>query len=310
MATRLVEAQPPYPAQPVELIVGFAPGGGSDVAGRLIAAYASRKWGHAVNVVNRPGASGITATLHVLNASPDGYTLLVDAHGVSTMRFAVQSDVPFKMEGKTSIALVTLDPVIYTVKHDSPWKTLQDVAAAAKASPQTFRYGLGGVAGVASFSVAQFLYAAGVPVAETNRVVFTGGYPAIVALAGGHVDFGGQQWSDSADLIHAGKLRGLAVVHSRRLPGLPDVPTVAEAGFPDLDVVGWHGLSGPPKLPAHVVARWTALLERASTDPVFLDQALKAQKVVAYKGPEGFWQFQQEELRRYLPLAIKLGIRK
>ncbi len=310
VASGAPDAQPQYPTKPVELIVGFAPGGGADVAGRLIAAYASKKWGQTVNVVNMPGASGITATLHALNARPDGHTLFVDAHAVSSMLFAVQSDVPFKMEAKTPIALVTLDPVIYTVKEDSPWKSLSDVAAAAKANPKAFRYALGGVAGVASFSVSQFLYAAGVPVAETNRVVFTGGAPALTALAGGHVDFAGQQWSESAGLIQGRKIRGLAVVHPTRLSGLSDIPTAKEAGFPELDVVGWQGVSGPPKLPAHVVLKWAALVEKASKDPAFLEQALRLNKVIAYKGPEAFWRFQEEEAKKYLPLAVKMGIRK
>jgi tripartite-type tricarboxylate transporter receptor subunit TctC len=305
-----VDAQPQYPTKPVELVVGFAPGGGADVAGRLIAAYASKKWGQPVTVVNMPGASGITGALHVLRARPDGYTLMVDAHAVSSMLFAVQSDVPYQMDAKTPIALVTLDPVVYTVKDDSPWKSLQDVAAAAKANPKSFRYALGGIAGVASFSVSQFLYAAGVPVPDTNRVVFTGGAPALTALAGGHVDFAGQQWSESGGLIQGRKIRGLAVVHSTRLPGLPDIPTVKEAGFPDLDVVGWQGLSGPPKLPAAIVQKWAALVEEASKDPAFLEQALRVNKVIAYKGPEVFWRFQEEELKKYLPLAVKVGIRK
>ena len=299
-----------YPTRPVELIVGFAPGGGADVAGRLIAAYASRKWGQPVNVVNMPGASGITGTRHVINARPDGYTLLVEAHAVTSMLFAVQSDVPFKMEDKTPIALVTLDPVVYTVKDDSPWKSLQDVAAAAKANPKAFRYALGGIAGVASFSVSQFLYVAGVPVPETNRVVFTGGAPAVTALAGGHVDFAGQQWSESAGLILGRKIRGLAAIHPTRLPGLPDIPTAKEAGFPGLDVIGWQGIGGPPKLPARIVQKWAALVEEASKDLAFLEQAQKVNKVIAFMGPEAFWKLQQDELQKYLPLAIKMGIRK
>jgi putative tricarboxylic transport membrane protein len=303
-------AQPAYPTKPVELLVGFPPGGGADVAARLIAAYASRKWGQPVTVVNQPGASGITATLQALNARPDGYTLFTDVHAVASMLFAVQSDVPFKMDGKTPIARITLDPVIYTVKDDSPWKSLADVAAAAKANPKAFRYGLGGIAGVASFSVSQFLYGAGVPVPETNRVVFPGGAPAVTALAGGHIDFAGQQWSESAGLVLGRKIRGLAVVHPTRLPGLPDIPTAKEAGFPDLDVVGWQGLSGPPGLPAPIVAKWAALVEEASRDAAFLEQAVKVNKVVAYQGPEAFWRFQEEELKKYLPLATRLGIRK
>jgi tripartite-type tricarboxylate transporter receptor subunit TctC len=158
--------------------------------------------------------------------------------------------------------------------------------------------------------VSQFLYTAGVPVAETNRVVFAGGAPTVTALAGGHIDFAGQQWSESAGLILGGKIRGLAVVHPSRLPGLPDVPTAKEAGFAHLDVVGWQGLSGPPGLPAEIVAKWAALLEEGSKDPAFLEQAQKASKVVAFKGPEAFRQFQEEELKKYLPLATRMGIRK
>jgi tripartite-type tricarboxylate transporter receptor subunit TctC len=299
-----------YPTKPVEIVVGFAPGGGADVAARLIAGYAAQKWGQPVNVVNMPGASGITATRQVLGARPDGHTLLLDVHAVSSMLFAVQSDVPFRMEDKTPIALVTLDPVVYTVKADSPWRTLREVTDAAKANPKAFRYGLGGVAAVASFSVSQLLHAAGVPVPETNRVVFAGGQPALTALAGGHVDFAGQQWSEVAPLVLGQKIRALAVVHPTRLPGFPDVPTAKEAGFPELDVTGWQGLSGPPKLPRPVVARWTALLEGAAKDPAFLERAAKVYKVIAYKGPEAFWQFQQEELKKYLPMATSMGIRK
>jgi putative tricarboxylic transport membrane protein len=305
-----VQAQPAYPTRPIEIVVAFAPGGGADTAARLVAAHASKEWGQTVNVVNMPGASGITGALHAFKARPDGYTLYLDVHATSAMLFAVESDVPFKMEDKTPIGLVTLDPVIYTVKADSPWKTLQDVAAAAKANPKGFRYGVAGIGAVGSFSVTQFLFAAGVPVAEASRVVFTGGAPTITALAGGHVDFAGQQWSEAGSMIQGHKVRGLAVVNPTRLPGLPDIPTAKEAGFPDLDVVGWQGLAGPPKLPAYVVARWTALLEEAAKDPAFLDQAAKLNKVIAYRAPDAFWRFQQDELKKYVPLATRMGIRK
>ena len=313
LAALLVGAAPAaaqYPNRQVEIVVGYAPGGGADVAARLIAGYASKKWGQPVNVINMPGASGMSAMLHVLKARPDGHTILLQPHATSSMLFAVQSDVPFKMDDPTQIALVTLDPVIYTVKADSPWKTLQDVAAAAKSNPKAFRYGLGGVAGVASFSVSQFLYGAGVPVPETNRVVFTGGAPAMTALAGGHIDFAGQQWSESTALIGGKKVKALAVVHTSRLPGLEDVPTAKEAGYPELDVVGWQGLVGPPRLPAPIVTRWNELVQEAAKDPAFLEQAAKVSKVILYKGPQDFWKFQEEELKKYLPLAQKMGIRK
>jgi len=306
----VADAQPAYPNRPVEIIVAWNPGGAADVAARLVAGYASKKWGQPVNVVNMPGASGITGTLRALNARPDGYTLLLDPHAGSAMLFAVESEVPFKMDGKTQVGLITLDPVIYTVKADSPWKTLKDVAEAAKANPKSFRYGIAGVSGIASFSVSQFLFTAGVNIAEANKVVFTGGAPTMTALAGGHIDFAGQQWSESTGLIQGRKVRGVAVVHPTRLPSLPDIPTAKEAGFPGLDVVGWQGLAGPKGLPPAIVAKWSALLEAASKDSAFLEQAAKLNKVIAYMGPDAYWKFQQDEYAKYLPLATKMGIRK
>ena len=162
------------------------------------------------------------------------------------MLFAVESDVPFKMDGKTPIALITLDPVIYTVKADSPWKTLKDVAEAAKANPEDvpLRHRRRRRASRASRSRSSSSARAS-PCADTNKVVFTGGAPTMTALAGGHVDFAGQQWSESAGLIQGGKIRGVAVVHPTRPAEFPDIPTAKEAGFPDLNVVGWQGLSGP-----------------------------------------------------------------
>jgi tripartite-type tricarboxylate transporter receptor subunit TctC len=310
LTATVAEAQPAYPTRPIDIIVAFNAGGAADVAARMVAAYAGKKWGQNVNVVNMPGASGITGALQALRARPDGYTLYLDVHATASMLFAVQSDVPFKMEEKTPIALLTLDPVIYSVKADSPWKRLREAADAAKTNPKAFRYGIAGVGAVGSFSVTQFLFAAGASLADTNKVVFTGGAPTVTALAGGHVDFAGQQWSESAGMIQGHKIRGLAVVHPTRLPDLPDVPTAKEAGFPELDVVGWQGLAGPPKLAPHVVKKWTALLEEASRDPAFLEQAAKVNKVIAYKGPEAFWQFQQDELKKYVPLATRMGIRK
>ena len=210
------QAQPAYPTRPIDIVVAFNAGGAADVAARMVAAYAGKKWGQNVNVVNMPGASGITGALQALRARPDGYTLYLDVHATASMLFAVQSDVPFKMEDKTPIALLTLDPVIYAVKADSPWKTLREVADAARTNPKAFRYGIAGVGAVGSFSVTQFLFAAGASLTETNKVVFTGGAPTVTALAGGHVDFVGQQWSESAGMIQGHKIRGLAVVHGTR----------------------------------------------------------------------------------------------
>jgi tripartite-type tricarboxylate transporter receptor subunit TctC len=299
-----------YPTRAVDMVVAFAPGGGADVTARLVATYVSKKWGQPINVVNRAGGGGIVGTHEVLTARPDGYTLMMDNHAVNAMLGASQTDLPFKWDERTPIARVTFDPVFYVVKDDARWRSLKEVVAHIKANPKTFRWGTAHAGGISTFAITQFFAAAGVDIAQTNRVVFPGGAPTLTALAGGHVDFAGQQWSEVLGLIAGKKIRALAVVLPERVKDFPDVPTAREAGFPELDVVGWQGVAGPPGLPAEVVERWDQAIREAAADPSFLDQAAKIGKVIAYLGPQDFRKYMQAEYDKYLPLAIKMGIRK
>jgi tripartite-type tricarboxylate transporter receptor subunit TctC len=303
-------AAPTYPARPVDMVVAFAPGGGADVTARLVATYLSKKWGQPINVVNRPGGGGILGTHEVLAARPDGYTLMMDNHAVNAMLAASQTDLPFKWDERTPIARVTFDPVFYCVKFDAPWQSLKEVVAHIKANPKTLRWGTAHAGGISTFAITQFFAAAGVDLAQTNRVIFPGGAPTLTALAGGHVDFAGQQWSEVRGLVAGKKIRALAVVLPQRVKEFPDVPTAREAGFPELDVVGWQGVTGPPGLPAEVVERWDEAIRGAAADPAFLEQAAKIGKVIAYLGPQDFRKFMFAEYDKYLPLAIKMGLRK
>ena len=304
------QSAPAYPTKPIEMIIGFGPGGAADVTARLVAGYVSKKWGQPINVINMPGASGIIGTRHTLTAKPDGYTLMMDNHAVSAMLAASQIDLPFKWENRTVIARVTVDPVFYLVKQDSPWKDLKEVAENIRKNPKVFRWGVAGVTAVGAFAMPQFLEVNNLPFDSLNRVVFKSGAEVVTALAGGHIDLAAQQYSEVTGLILAKKVRGLAVVNPERLPGLPDIPPAKEVGYPNLNVYGWQGVSGPPQLPPEVVDKWAKSLDEACKDPAFLEQAAKIYKVLAYLGPKEFWEFMQDEYKRYVPLAIKMGIRK
>lgn len=304
-------AQPAgYPNRPVEMVVAFGPGGAADVAARLTSGYLSKKWGVPINVINMPGASGIIGTRHVLNCKPDGYTLMMDNHAVSAMLAATQMDLPFKWDNRTMIARVTVDPVFFTVKSDSPWKSLKELAEHIRNHPKVLRWGAAGITAVGAFATPEFLDVNKLSIDSVNRVVFKSGAEVITALAGGHIDFASQQYSESAGLLLAKKIRGLAVVHTERLPRLPDIPSAREVGYPELSVYGWQGLSGPPGLPQEVVEKWSKAIEEASKDPAFLEQAEKIYKIVAYLNPKEFWDFMQAEYKRYLPMAERLGLRK
>jgi len=299
-----------YPDRPVELISGFGAGGATDVTGRLIAGYVSKKWGVPVNVVNMPGASGIIGARHAMAARPNGYTMMVDSHAVSSMLAATQIDLPFKWDHRTVVARVSIDPVFYSTKKDAPWKNFKGLAEYIRKNPKVVRYGNAGVTAVGAFAIPQFLEVNNFPPDIISSVVFKSGAEVITALAGGHIDIAAQQYSETAGLLLAKKVVGLAIVHHERLPEFPDLPTAKEAGFPGLNVLGWHGVCGPAGLDKEIVAKWSQTLEEASKDKAFLEQAKKIYKIVSYLGPKECWDFIQKEYQRYLPLAIKMGMRK
>ncbi len=299
-----------YPNKAIELILPFNPGGGADVAARLFATYLSKKWNVPVNVINKTGGAGIIGTRDVLVAPPDGYTMLGEGHATSTLLDAFQANLPFKWDNRTFICRVTLDPLIYLVRPDAPWKNLKEVADFALKNPKALRWGNGGLGGVSAAAGIQFFMLNKIPVESINRVVFQGETPVIAALAGSHIDFAGQQTSASIGMVAGKKIRPLAVVSEKRFSFLQEVPTVAEMGYPQLDVTGWHGISGPPGLPEPIAEKWAKALEEASKDPVFLDMASKVYKVVSYQGPKEFKEFVMSEHKKYSEMGKEVGIRK
>jgi tripartite-type tricarboxylate transporter receptor subunit TctC len=299
-----------YPNKAIQIIMPFNPGGGADVAARLFATYLSKKWKVPVNVLNKAGGAGIIGTRDVMEAAPDGYTMLGEGHASSSLLAAFEENLPFQLENRTFICRVTLDPLIYLVRPDAPWKSLKELADFTLKSPKVLRWGNGGLGGVSAAAGIQFFMLNKIPIANVNRVVFQGEAPVIAALAGSHIDFAGQQTSASMGMVLGKKIRPLAVVSEKRFASLPDVPTVGEVGYPQLDVTGWHGISGPPGLPEAISTKWAKALEEASTDPAFLDMANKAYKVVSYLGPKDFREFVMKEYTKYVAMGKEIGIRK
>jgi len=298
----------PYPTKPVDIIVSYNPGGGADLSGRLLSGYFSKVLGVQLNVINKPGAGGVIGVREAMTARPDGYTMLLDCHATSSMLAAFQpGKLPFEWRKRTWIARMTKDPVIYQVRMDAPYKTLKDVAEFIKKNPKQLRWGATGVSGVGSPAGIQFFRANNISLDMVNRVMFTGESPVLAALAGGHIDFTGQQYGPSWGMLEGKKVKPIAVIAGKRLPLLRDVPTVAEEGYPMLDVHGWHGLSGPPGLPKYVQDYWLRELEKAHRDPVFHEMAEKVKKEVAFLGPKEMEEFAEQEYQKYLALAKDVG---
>lgn len=307
LAFSQVSAEEAYPTEPVQIIVPYGAGGGTDIIIRAFANWASERYEVPVNVVNKPGGSGVIGVGEVLTASaPDGYTLLGDTHGASSMIGAFQepANVPYDWRDRTWLGMIDQDPVIYVVKDDAPWQSLDDLTESLSESPARIRWGTTGRGGIAIPAMVQLFEAAGVdPEEAESQVMFESGAEGPLALAGGHIDVAAQQLGEVLSLIADGRIRPLATTADERLPHLPDVPTTAEAGYPNLDVIGWHGLSGPPGLPQHVVDFWVAALEEASTDPAFNDMLEKIGKVSVFVGPDELKQHVDAEYEYYLKVA-------
>lgn len=300
-----------YPSKPIDLVCAFAPGGGSDLSARLIASYASKKLGQPVNVVNVTGASGITGTMQVLGANPDGYTIMIDNTSNTSFLAAAQVKLPFKLEDKGWLGQWIADPMFYMFNADSPFKTLKEAMDFAKANPDKYTWGAGAQGSQSMFHGLTLLMDAGVDPLKTKMVVFPDGMaPSVQAVLSGTVLEAGAMVSDVEKLMPTGKVKVLGVATQQRTKGYPDVPTAKEQGFQTSTLISWYGLSGPKGLPQEVTDTWAKLQTDASKDPEFQAAADKQGKVLGFLGAKEQSDFVMKEYADMTKLAEKVGIRK
>ena len=287
---------PKYPAKGIDAVVPFAPGAGTDLMGRVMAEALSKKWGYPVTVVNKPGGNTIIGTNEVMRAAPDGYTVLVDTLGSSSMQFGTK-DLPYKVEERTFIARAAASPMAFVIPYNSPWKTLKDLAEAAKKDPGSLTWtSLGGTSGT-DLAMRQVFAAAGIDVPKTKMVTFPGAGPACNAVAGGHVQFSAATAGTILPLVASKNVRCIGVTSSERLKDLPDVPTTTQQEFPSVNAVFWIGFSGPRELPAHVVKAWAETVSTVLKDPEVLTKLAKITSVTSFLGPDEFKKFVFDEAR-------------
>ncbi len=303
-----------YPAKPIDLIVPWAPGGGTDVSARVLAGYATKKFGYPVNVVNVTGASGITGMMQVMKARPDGYSLLMDGNVTASFLFAARTDLPMKIEDRTYIARATTDWCYFVTNIDTGWKTLDDLYKLLKTRPENFRWGAGAYASAPMFSQVDLFLAGGVDmekIKKTKMVIFEkGNAVSLQACVTGDVQFGMAQAAELMSLLGTNRIRALVVNAPERTKEFPDIPTAKELGYPDAKMAVWYGVSGPKGLPDAVVRRWDELMKGAMTDPEAQAAAAKVKKAFAYIGGTEFKNYVLQEYQRTIPIAAGLGLRK
>jgi tripartite-type tricarboxylate transporter receptor subunit TctC len=300
----------PYPTKPVTLICPFSAGGASDLVGRAVSDYLTKKWGQPVTVVIKTGAGGTTGTVAGLQSAPDGYTFFLAGNSNGTINPALEKNLPYKWDQPTMVARVATNTMVLIVKADSKWQTSKDLVDDVAKNPKNFKLGTGSAAGPSTFCTAQILSGAGIDITLPARVVFQGGAPVVTAVAGGHVDFAAQSVSEVLSLVEAGKIRALAVTSTERAKQLPNVPTGKEAGFPWFTWLGYTGIQAPPNLPDAVVKQWADALREAMRDSDFLKKMDDVGATPNYLGPEEFKTFLKTDNADAVQVLTKLGLRK
>src|SRR6201997_3878261 len=244
-------AQSNCPPKPVHIFVPYAAGGGVDILARTLGDVVSRQWGQTVVVENRPGAGGVVASQALATSAPDGYTLIVVASGHATNPF-LYPKIPYDtFRDFTPISLLASSPNILLVRADSPYKSLSDVIAEAKARPGSLSFAHAG-SGTSTHLAGELLKS--LAKVDIEAIPYKGGAPAINDLLGGQIPLSFNNGPESVGQIQAGTVRALAVTTATRAPFLPEVPSMGEtvSGY---DTEVWWGLLGPGGMPRDVVEK-------------------------------------------------------
>jgi tripartite-type tricarboxylate transporter receptor subunit TctC len=277
-----------YPTRPIKLIVPYAPGGPTDVLGRLIGDYLGRDLKQTVFVENKAGAQGAIGAEAVARAEPDGYTLFFPAASIIVLNPLLYKKLPYEPQRDfRMLAIVTDLPVIMEVHPSIPAKTVAEFVAYARQHPGKLNFGSAGTGGTIHLAGEMFKQMAGV---EMTHVPYKGAGPALTDLLSGNIQLMFDTLGTALPPIKAGLLRPLGVSSVERIAELPDVPTLAESGYPDYRVSVWYGVAAPAKVPDEVAERISASLARALNDDAFrasLDKAgfppLRAKSQAAIK---------------------------
>jgi len=244
-------AEPAFPSKPVHIFVPYAAGGAVDVLTRTLGDVVSKQWGQSVVVENRPGAGGVITSQAVATSAPDGYTLIMVASGHATNPL-LYPKIPYDtFKDFTPVSLLASSPNILLVRADSPFKTVGDVIAAARAKPGSLSFAHAG-SGTSTHMAGELLKS--LARIDLNGIPYKGGAPAINDLLGGQIPMSFNNGPESVGQLQAGTVRALAVTTASRAPFLPDVPSMSEA-VPGYDTGVWWGLLGPGGMPADVLAK-------------------------------------------------------
>jgi tripartite-type tricarboxylate transporter receptor subunit TctC len=258
-----------FPERPIQLIVGFPPGGGVDIVARQLAETLSDSLGQRVVVENRAGAAGNIAMEYVARAKPDGYTLLMGNLGMLTANPVLYPKLSFDASKDFApVARVVVTPLLAAVPVSLPAQNVQQLIAMAKAKPNEMSFGSGGNGNINHLAGELLKLQTGT---QIKHVPYKGSAQALTDLMGGHIQLVIDGFNVVQPSVASGKARAIAITSDTRSPAMPQVPTMKEAGLGDLVIYGWQGVLAPASTPSAIIEKLTQEVARALANP-----ALKA----------------------------------
>jgi len=298
-------AQPAFPSKPVRMTVGFAPGGGTDIIARLVSQKLTERWGQAVIVDNRPGASGNIGADLVARSMPDGYSLLMafSSHAsnpaLSKLAFDIERDF-------TSITLVGSAPMVIVAHPALPAKTLGELIEYARQRPGAVKFGSSGIGTPVHLAGELMMELTGI---QMVHVPYKGIAPAMSALLAGDIQLTYAAVLSGLQHFKSGRLKPLAVASRTRYPALPDVPTAAQAGLAGYEVDFWYALLGPGGMSPALAERIQRDVAAILTTPE-MKESLAAQGCIAAGGrPEELTALIRSEYARWSRVVQARGVR-
>ena len=296
-----------YPDRPVRILVPYAPGGITDIAARLIGAKLGEMWGQQVVVENKPGGNGVIALTTAIRAAPDGYTLVLVAGGDVALNPLLIKNLPYDVERDlVPITSVSSAPVVLAANSATPFKSIADIVAAAKAKPDSIDVGLPGVSSINHLILEWFALSTGTKV---QIVPFKGGSPAVQALVSGVVPLAVLASSTVTPHEKAGAVRVLAVASAKRSRLDPQWPTLQEQGVADVDASNWTALFGPKGIPEAIVQKLNTDVVRVLNDDVVKQRFAAGGVEVIPSSPSQLAARMKSELASFRKVVEKSGMR-
>jgi tripartite-type tricarboxylate transporter receptor subunit TctC len=301
-----IAAAQSYPARPIRLVVGFAPGGSTDVTARIVAERLSAAVGQQMIVDNRTGAGGNIGADIVAKSNPDGYSVLLATTGVMSFNDYLYAKIPY--DAQKDLAPVTQIgslPLIVTVPVTLPAKSIKELVALAKAQPGKYSFGSSGVGGATHVTAELFKALAGIDIVH---VPYKGSGQMMADLVGGQVQIAFDQISSSIGFVKTGKLRALGITTAKRSELLPDLPTIAEAGVPGYEATSWNGFAVRAGTPRAIVDRLQQETRKAIFAPGVKEKLFELGIEPIGSTPEEFATLIKAERAKWIPLFRKIGI--